>query len=297
MDLSVLQTFVDVVRQGSFAAVARDRNIDPSSVSRAIAGLEKELGIRLLQRTTRRLSLTEAGMLYFQRVEPLVEEIQQASHVAADLSGQPKGTLRVTTSVAFGLKVIVPVLPEFRSLYPELGVDLVLTDRKVDLFAERIDLAIRLGLLNDSSLMAQQLLQTRYYVCASPEYLQRAGTPNDPSELANHNCLLFPLPGFRSQWKFKNTQQNISEVLVSGDTMISNAIALQQCAIAGMGVALLANWLVEDDFKRGALVNVFPEHEVTATEFYTAAWLVYPSRSYIPLKLRVFMDFIKQVVN
>ena len=297
MDLAVLQTFVDVVKRGSFAAVARDRNIDPSSVSRAIAGLEKELGIRLLQRTTRQLSLTEAGRIYFQRIDLLVEEMQQARHAAADMSGQPRGTLRVTTSVAFGLKVIVPVLPEFRALYPELVVDLVLTDRNVDLFAERIDLAIRLGLLTDSTLIAQQLLQTRYYVCASPQYLKRAGYPEEPGDLTDHNCLRFPLPGFRSQWKFRDAEHSISEVPVSGDTIISNAIALQQCAIAGMGVALLPNWLVEDDFKSGALVNVFPDYEVVATEFDTAAWLVYPSRSYIPLKLRVFIDFTKQVIN
>lgn len=296
MELSVLQTFVDVVQQGSFAAVARERNVDPSSVSRAIAGLEEELGIRLLQRTTRKLSPTEAGMAYFQRIEPLVEEMQQAIDVAADISGQPKGTLRITASVSFGLKLVVPLLPNFRSMYPDLTVDLLLTDANVDLFTERIDLAIRLGLLVDSTLIAQQLMKTRYFVCASPQYLQQWGHPKVPSQIEQHNCLLFPLAGFRSRWRFKNSEREETEVFVQGHTMISNAVALQQCAIAGMGLALLPNWLIEDDLQNGTLINVFPSYDVTATEFDTAAWLVYPSRAYVPLKVRVFIDFLKQFI-
>ena len=170
MDISTLQIFVEVMRQGSFAAVARDRDLDPSSVSRTIAALEKELGVRLFQRTTRRLSPTEAGTVYFERIEPLVEEMQQAIDIALDTAGQPKGTLRVTASVSFGQKCIVPLLPDFGFRYPELAIDLFLTDAVVDLFAERIDLAIRLGLLTDSTLVAQPLMRTRYRVCASPQY-------------------------------------------------------------------------------------------------------------------------------
>jgi len=297
MELSVLQTFVDVVKQGSFAAVARERNVDPSSVSRAIAGLEEELGIRLFQRTTRQLSLTEAGMTYFQRIEPLVEEMQQAIDVATDISGQPKGALRITASVSFGLKRIVPLMPDFRAMYPDLTVDLLLTDTNVDLFTERIDLAIRLGLLADSTLIAQQLMQTHYFVCASPQYLKQKGHPKSPSDIENHDCLLFPLAGFRSRWRFKNSDQEENEVFVRGHTIISNAIALQECAIAGMGLALLPNWLIEEDLRDGALVNVFPNYAVTATEFSTAAWLVYPSRAYVPLKVRVFIDFLKQLIS
>jgi DNA-binding transcriptional LysR family regulator len=258
--------------------------------------LEEELGIRLLQRTTRQLSLTEAGMTYFQRIEPLVEEMQQAIDVAADISGQPKGTLRITASVSFGLKCIVPLLSDFRSRYPDLTVDLFLTDANVDLLTERIDLAIRLGLLADSTLIAQQLMQTRYCICASPQYLDQSGHPKLPSDIENHNCLLFPLAGFRSRWRFRDTARKESEVLVQGRTIISNAIALQHCAIAGMGLALLPNWLIDDNLREGTLINVFPNYEVTATDFNTAAWLVYPSRAYVPLKIRVFIDFLKQSI-
>lgn len=296
MELSVLKMFVEVVRRGSFAAVARDRQLDPSSISRAIAGLEAELGVRLFQRTTRQLSPTEAGIAYFERVEPLVEEMQQAIAIATDVSGQPKGTLRVTASVSFGLKCIVPLLPKFASLYPDLTVDLLLTDVVVDLLAERIDLAVRLGLLTDSTLISQQLMRTHYAVCASPEYLKRSGQLEKPIDVEHHNCLLFPLAGFRSRWIFRDGRE-ISEISVHGQTLISSAIALQQCAIAGMGLALLPYWLIDDDLQAGTLVNLFPDYEVTATDFNTAAWLVYPSRAYVPLKVRVFVDFLKQALS
>ena len=296
MDISVLNLFVAVVRQGSFAAVARDHNVDPSSVSRAIASLEAELGIRLFQRTTRKLSTTEAGIAYFERVESLIEELQQANAIAADVSGQPKGTLRMTASVAFGLKRIVPLLPRFEAQYPELTVDLLLSDSVVDLLSEQVDIAVRLGLMADSTLMAQRLMPVTYRVCASPEYLANKGRPQQPEEIAQHNCLLFPLAGFRSQWIFRSEDGETCNVAVKGKIVISNAIALQQCAISGMGLALLPHWLVDSDIQTGALVDVLPSYQVTATDFSSSAWLVYPSRSYVPLKVRSMMNFLKENV-
>ncbi|OKH34217.1 LysR family transcriptional regulator [Calothrix sp. HK-06] len=294
MDISVLEIFVEVMRQSSFAAVARERNIDPSSVSRTIAGLESEIGVRLFQRSTRKLAPTEAGITYFQRVEPLVEEMQQAIIAAKDISGQPKGTLRVTASVSFGLKCIVPLLPKFEAIYPELNIELLLTDAVIDLFAERIDVAVRLGQLADSTLIAQQLMRTSYLVCASPNYLQQWGQPKTPSDVEQHNCLLFPLAGFRTRWIFKDRDEDIKEISVCGRTIISNALALQKCARAGMGLALLPHWLIHEDVRDGKLLNLFPDYEVTATDFNTAAWLLYPSRAYIPLKVRIFTDEIKK---
>lgn len=293
----MLEIFVEVMRQGSFAAVARERNIDPSSVSRTIAALESEIGVRLFQRTTRQLAPTEAGITYFQRVEPLVEEMQQAIIAAKDISGQPKGTLRVTASVSFGLKCIVPLLPKFEAMYPELTVELLLTDAVVDLFAERIDVAVRLGQLADSTFIAQQLMRTRYWVCASPDYLQQWGQPQTPSDVEQHNCLLFPLAGFRTRWTFKDKDGDLKEISVRGRTIISNALALQQCARAGMGLALLPHWLIDEDVDTNKLVNLFPHYQVTATDFNTAAWLVYPSRAYIPLKVRVFAEELKKHIS
>ncbi|MEO1522899.1 MAG: LysR family transcriptional regulator [Cyanobacteria bacterium J06633_2] len=297
MDIDALQQFIDVVRQGSFAAVARERNIDPSSVSRAIANLEKELQVRLFQRTTRKLSPTEAGSTYFERVESLVEELQEATAHIAETSGQPKGTLRVTTSVSFGQRCLIPLLPTFQTTYPDLNVDLLLTDAVVDIVTERIDIAIRLGILKDSNLIAQRLMQTFYQVCASPRYLQEHGFPEHPTEIEQHNCLLFPLPGFRTRWIFENGEGERYEVPVKGKTTISNAMALQQCAIAGMGLALLPHWITHTEIQLGHLINVFPDYTITATDFNTAAWLVYPSRTLIPLKVQVFIEWFKREVT
>ena len=294
MDLSVLQIFIEVMRHGSFAAVARERNIDPSSVSRTVAGLESELGIRLFQRTTRKLSPTEAGMTYFERIEPLIEEMQQAADIAKDISGNPKGTIRVTCSGSFGIKCIIPLLPEFQAKYPELTIDLLLTDSVVDLLNERIDVAIRLGQPTDSTLIMQKLMETRYSVCASPDYLQQYGQPQIPKDIESHNCLLFPLIGFKTRWIFKHKTGNVQEIPVRGNTIISNAIALQQCAISGMGLTLLPHWLIDEDINTGKLVRLFPDYQVTATNFNTAAWLLYPSRAYIPLKVRVFVEELRK---
>ena len=297
MEIEVLKIFVEVMRQSSFAAVARERNVDPSSVSRAIAGLERELGIRLFQRTTRKLSPTEAGIIYFQRVEPLIEEMQRAIELATEVSQRPQGTLRVTSSVSFGLKCIVPLLPQFKTIYPDLVIDLWLTDSRLDLVTEKIDLAIRLGQLEDSTLIAQKLMSTKYFICASLDYIRQMGELNYPQDITKHNCLLFPLSGFRTRWIFKDACGKISTVSVNGDTIISNAIGLRDCAIAGMGLALLPHWLVNEDLEAGRLISILPNYDVTATNFAPIAWLVYPSRSYVPLKVKVFIDFLKRYLS
>ncbi len=297
MELSVLELFIDVVRHGSFAAAAREHSLDPSSVSRAISGLEDELGQRLFQRTTRKLSPTEVGMDYFARVEPLVQEMRSAHELLADVSGSPRGTLRVTTSVSFGHTFVVPRLPCFQERYPELTVELHMSDAIVDIVAERFDLAIRLGRPVDSTLIAQRLMKTRYFVCASPKYLEKSPCMGSPSDLSSHNCLRFPIAGYRSSFRFRSKKGHVTEVAITGKSIISSASALKECTLNGMGVALLPDWLVSEDFKKGSLVNVFPDHQVTATDFETAAWLVYPSRAYVPLKVRAFIDFLKAEVG
>ena len=289
----MLQTFVEVMRQGSFATVARERNIDPSSVSRAISNLEKELGVRLFQRTTRQLSPTEAGITYFNRIEPLLEEMERAKELVTQTQ-QPKGTLRVTASVSFGIKCIIPVLAEFESIYPDLSLELLLTDYRLDLLTERIDLAIRLGQLQDSTLIAQRLILTKYSVCASPKYLQQHASIEQPEDIVRHDCLCFPISEYKTRWIFQDRHQNISKINVHGRTIISNAIGLQQCAIAGMGLALLPHWLVDSEVETGNLIRVLPDYEVTATDFNTSAWFVYPSRNYVPLKVKVFKEFLRK---
>ncbi len=293
MELTSLQIFAEVMRRGSFAAVARDRDVSPSAISRSIAGLEAELGLRLFQRTTRRLAPTEAGALYFARIEPLVGELEQARQAAADVREAPAGTLRVTASVAFGQTCLVPLLPELHRRYPELALELLLTDSNLDLVAERIDVALRLGPRMDSSLIGLRLFDTRYRVCASPQYLAREGEITRPEALRDRPCLAFALPGYRSRWTFRDPAGRRTEVPIQGRFVISSALAQRDCALEGLGPALLADWLIDDDIAAGNLVDLFPQHRVTATDFETAAWLLYPSRAYLPLKVRAFIDFLK----
>ncbi|MBV8689096.1 MAG: LysR family transcriptional regulator, partial [Candidatus Eremiobacteraeota bacterium] len=270
------------------------RGADPSSISRSIAALEDELKVRLFQRNTRRLTPTEAGTVYFDRVEPLVDELDRAHLAAAEAGETPVGTLRITAPVSFAQLNIVPLLPEFSRRYPELAFDLLLTDTVLDLVAERIDVAIRLGPLADTGLIAQRLTPMIGRVCATPGYLAARGRPASPEDLQDHNCLLLDhLPGFDSKWRFVKDGRRF-EVPVRGTIRSSNALALKQCALAGMGVILQALWVVGRELKEGVLIDVFPGYSVTAANFPSpAAWALYPSRTYVPLKVRVFLNYLK----
>ena len=298
MDIDTLRTFVQVARRGSFAVVARDRGTDPSSVSRTIASLEDELRVRLLQRSTRRMTLTEAGAKYLARVEPLLEELDQARDEALAISARPIGTIRLTASVAFGQKCIAPLLPKLRAAFPDLGVDLFLTDANLDLVSEGVDLAIRLGPSRDSALIGVKLLDTRYRVCVSPAYLENCRQQKRPlkmlADLAAHSCLLLNLPDYRSRWLFRDASGKITPVAVRGDVLISSPLVLLTCALDGMGPALLADWLAKEALSGGKLIDPFPDYAVTATNFETAAWLLYPSRTYLPTKVRIVIDFLRK---
>ena len=293
MDLDALHTFTDVVRRGSFAAVARERGVDPSSVSRQIAVLEDELGYRLFERTTRRLSPTEAGQVYHDRIVGLIEELTFAREAGADVLATLKGRLRITASVAFGERWLMSRVASFRRLYPKLDLDLVLSDGVIDIAAEGIDVGVRLGTRMTGSLVATGLFATCYRVVAAPSYIERHGRPDSPADLADHDCLVFPLPGFRSLWRFRSGERKVAEVEPQGALTISNALALRRAALDGLGIALLADWTIGTDIADSALVDLFPAFDCSAANFDTAAWIVYPSRAYVPAKTRAFIDHLK----
>ncbi len=292
MELDNLNLFIEVMRQGSFADVARARGVAPSSISRAIANLERELGVRLFQRNTRNLEPTEAAVVYFDRIHPAVADIDAARHEAVDISAEPKGTLRLTAATVFGQTMLAPLLPELSTLYPQLAVELLLTDAYLDLVEERIDIAIRLGSLQDSAYVARRLAAMRFYICASPAYLQRRGTPQTPGDIAGHDCLLFPRQGYKLDWLFRDAQGSVTRVAIGGRFLITNSAAILHCTLAGMGLALLPDWLVNNSLASGELVALFPDHAVSATDFNSAVWILYPSRAYLPLKSRVMIDFL-----
>lgn len=294
MEIDDLKILLLVRNLGGFAAAARALDLNPASVSRKVAEIEARIGLLLFQRSTRRFSVTEAGEAFLNRVGPLLEEFDAALGHAEDLADQPKGILRLTTSVAFGKEVLVPLLPTFHDIYPGIGVELILTDSNVDLVRDRIDLALRLAPAPAGDLISSRLLTARYRVVASPDYVMRCGRPASPPALSKRDTLRFALPGFRDHWLFRDQTGGVTEVPVGGWLVISNALALRKACLNGLGPALLADWLVCQDTMNGNLVDLFPEFEVTATSFDAGVWALYPSRSYLPQRVRVVLDFLRE---
>jgi DNA-binding transcriptional LysR family regulator len=293
VDTDSLKIAADIVRAGNFAAVARERGVEPSSISRAISALEASLGFRLFQRSTRKVALSEAGSLYLSRIEAALSDLDAAREEARALSEGPTGVLRLTASVTFGMKMIAPLLPELRAALPRVALELELTDQKLDLVADRIDLAVRLAPSYRADVIGVKAFDVRYRVCAAPSYLASARPIERPADLAQHRCVLFTLPEFRSRWLFRDKAGAVTEAKVGGDLVMSTALAIRVATLQGLGPALLPHWLVSNDLKTGGLVDLFPEFDVAATDFTTAAWLLYPSRRHMPLKTRAALDFFK----
>lgn len=297
MNIESLKIVVLVARHGSLAAAARAENLDPSSVSRIVASVEEEMGIRLFQRTTRRLAVTEEGQAYIARIGPLIEEFDHATEDARRSSQSPSGTLRMTASTAFAHECIAPHLGRFRGLYPDIAVELFATDTNLDILADRIDLAVRLAAAPKGDLISTRLSTTRYRVCASPGYLSRYGHPTHPRCLETLDCLRHLLPEQGGRWFFRRNDEDVFEVAVGGTVSISNPLSLRRAAVEGLGPALLADWLIRSEIRSGALVDVFPGYDCTATTFDTGAWALYPSRSFLPRKVRVTIDFLRACLS
>ncbi len=297
MNLDNVRMFVDVMQNGSFANVARLHNIDPSSVSRSISNLESDLGFQLFQRSTRKLSPTEAGSAYFMEVEKLLSAFDQAGEQAMDLVSQPIGVLRITACTSFGQRVLAPILPKLMKDYPGLTLDLVLADHQVDFIKEKIDLGIRFGEKPVGDFTAIELTKRKFTVCASPAYLENHEVSSDPRCLEQQHCLLFPMFGYSSGWKFR--QKGVPEFIVpvAGHLYVSHGMTMTSCAVSGLGPSLLPDWLCREELNAGTLVNLFPEYECAPSEFGTSAWLMFPDREYMPAKIRIFIDFLKEEVR
>jgi len=291
MEVASLYLFTEVIRQRSFTAVAKAHGIAPSSVSRTIRALEKEVGIRLFHRTTRQVVPTEAGLRYFERISSVLEELELAKQLASDHGSLPKGTLKITAPRVFGELYLIPLLPKFTQLYPELSLEVILSDDFTNLVQEGIDVAIRAGSIQDSSYIVRQLLPMNFFITASPDYLTKMGTPSLPEHIRQHNCLVFPRIGHNPNWLFK-VGNEIEEVSVKANVLVTQSSAIKQLTLAGMGLSLLPDWLVGSDIASGKLVQLFNDWQVTATNYNSAVWLLYPSREYLPLKVKVFKEFL-----
>ncbi len=287
MNLDVLNLFARVARAGGFTKAAQLNDLDPSMVSRKIASLERELGFRLFQRTTRVISLTEAGAEFLSRVEPHVTAIEEARTASRDLTEQPQGLLRVTASTSFGYEILTPLLPQLMEHSPNLEIDLLLTDRRINLIEEGVDLAVRLGVLPDSDLVARKLMPVQFRIYAHSSFV---APPEMPDEL---NCLTYPSSQHNRRVVVRRSGST-STLTLKGSVTISNAMALKRCACLGLGPAFLPDWLVKSELATGTLVDVYPDWEFLTGDGESAAWCVYPSRLYTPLKARTFVDFLAE---
>lgn len=293
MDLNDVAVFEKVVSEGSLTAAAGRLNQPKSSVSRALSRLEADLGVRLLQRTTRKLHLTEAGQLFFERTRRVLGELREAEQAVTQLQEAPRGNLRITMPVELGMKFMGRVVAEFMQRHPDVSIEAELSGRLVDLVQEGFDLALRIGEFRDSSLVARRLgnLSGRFY--ASPAYLSRHGLPKKPEDLPAHELILFLQARENTLLLFKNGlrpegQKPGCEVTVKGRLTVNNSSMAVDAAVAGIGIALVPAFLSAEAVAAGQLVPVLPEYRVCHGGLYA----MYPSREHMPTALRAFIDFI-----
>ena len=284
-----MRVFARVVETGSFSEAGRQLGMAPSSVSRRIDDLEYELGAHLFYRTTRKLSLTEAGELYFARVSQILTDVDEAKLAVSQLDGSPSGILRVTMPTAIGRYLVASAVPIFAQRFAAVKLVVSMTDQTLDIVEAGIDLAVRVGPQRDSSLIARKVGSSRRFVTGSPDYLTRAGTPRSPAELERHNCLTFRAHPGENLWKFDGPDGS-EQVRVSGSLFATDASALAAAAVAGMGLILLPDWNIGTELAEGRLLPVLPEYR--AVPEASPIYAVYPQQRYLPPKVRAFVDFL-----
>ena len=296
MDIEQIRLFISVYRARSFAAVAKELNIAPSSVSRAIASLEEKLQTRLFQRTTRSLAPTQSGELYYHRVEVLVEELELAQREMVAQNSEPFGTLRVTASTSFGQTVLAPLMKGFHTNYPKIRVELTLSDSQSNIIDEQFDLAIRHGNLNDSSFIARKLIDVRYLLVASKEYLETSCSIKAPQDIQKHRLISFSYSNFNKEWNFRR-DQNTETVPISPMLKMTTASAIKECTKSGFGISLQPDWIVREELKNEKLMSILDDWYITGKSVKNAIWLLYPTRAFIPAKTNAFMEYLQMRVS
>ncbi|AZS22100.1 MULTISPECIES: LysR family transcriptional regulator [unclassified Caulobacter] len=283
MDLADLAVFVEAAQAGSLAAAGRRLGVSPMAASRRLAALEAELSVRLVHRTTRSLSLTPEGEALLPHAQAMLEQEAEGRAAVRPAKAGASGLLRITASVPFGRKIVTPMMASFLRDNPDLRAELLLTDGIVDIAAQGIDLALRIGPMRDSTLVARRLADNPRGLYASPGYLERRGTPEIMTDLAAHECLL--LPGM-TQWTFERGGKPVQQ-RVSGRFVADSFEALQQAAIEGLGIVRLSAWNVQDDLASHRLIEITPSDVVIPTQ---SVWGVYPTTRFVPAKVRLFVE-------
>lgn len=285
--LAAMEAFVAVVNAGSFARAAEKLRLSRAMVSKHVLALESRLGARLLNRTTRKVSLTEAGQAFHARAADLIAEFAAAEELVAETAA-PRGLLRITAPVSFGHRHLAPIITAFLARHPAMRCELALSDRMVDLVEEGYDLAVRIARLKDSSLIARRIAPARMVLCASPDYLAKAGAPRAPADLARHDCLDYTYSSTRNEWRLVGRDGREFGVRVEGRLRANDGEALAAAARAGAGIAYLPTFIIGDDLRAKILIPVLPGW--TAPNI--AVHAVYPAQRQLPVKVRAFVDHL-----
>lgn len=288
--ISDLDIFARVARTGNMSLAGREMGLSPAVVSKRISLLEERLGARLFQRTTRQLTLTETGEGYFKRVVDILSLVEEAEDYVSRRNTKPRGTLKISAPTSFNARHIAPHLPTFLARYPDIEVDVQLTDTFADIIREGFDLAIRIGELEDSSLVARKLASEVRIMCATPGYLAKAGTPKKLEDLAAHNCLL---AGAQDLWRLEGPDGR-HEVRVSGNLRSNSAELVRGGLLQGLGIALRGIWDVRDEIECGTLAIVLPEY---AGSSKNGIYAVYPSREFMPAKVHAFIEYFAELIE
>ncbi|HYG55445.1 MAG TPA: LysR family transcriptional regulator [Burkholderiales bacterium] len=283
-----MRVFTQVVESGSFSGAAAKLGLSTTATSRHVADLETHLQTRLLNRTTRRVSLTESGRAFHERCVQLLADLDDAEQEAQQAARVPRGTIRLTTSVNFGVRHLAPAIADFLAKHGEVRFDLSLADRIVDLVEEGFDLAIRIGAPGSGNVVARKLGETRLVPCASPAYLARRGAPATPEDLAHHNCFTYEYVSPRNVWRFKDVSGKQMEVRVSGNLHSNNGDVLAEVAARGAGIVFEPAFIVGPEVRAGRLVPLLQDFIPLPLPIYA----VYPSRKHLSAKVRVFVDFL-----
>ncbi|MGB5834403.1 MAG: LysR family transcriptional regulator [Thiohalocapsa sp.] len=296
-DIVTLHTFIAVVDAGGFRRAAERLETTTGAVSRRIAALERRLGLRLINRTTRQVNLTEAGERYYRDVNAILQALSDAEDRVSHLNASPSGDLRVAAPLSFAVRALAPLLPGFHARYPDLRLSLDLDDRMVDIVAAGVDLALRIGPLGDSTLVARRIAEFERVFCAAPAYLDRRGRPNVPADLRRHDCLHYSNVGVREEWTLRPVQaagragseaDAGKRIDILGPLCANNGDLLRRAAISGMGVCALPSFIIAEDLAVGRLERVLADWRAPKLAL-SAVW---PSRRFVPAKVRAFVDYL-----
>ena len=286
--LSEMEAFINVVDQGGFTGAATRLGVSKSAVSKHISALEDRLGARLLDRTTRRVNPTEIGLSYYDRAKRVLEEAADADEMVAAMQSRPRGVLRISVPLSFGLKYGGEVISEFLKIYPDVTIDLVLDDRFVDIIEERYDLALRIGVLADSSLKARKIAESQHVLAASPAYLATHGMPETIDALTDHKLLHYSMQSTGNVWKIVSRTGEERQVRSTGCLAANNGDILVQAMLDGIGIGFVPSFFLGEHLKSGAIVQILPEHPQPPLGIH----VVYPSGLYTQPKTRAFIDFV-----